>query len=188
MRGVSKAHADRNERDFYATPDRLAYEIVARIDPLCLPVPSRVLDPCAGAGVFQNAAILRWPGATVDAVDLSPGPGIVQADFLRYENAEPYDLIVGNPPYLLAEEFVRHALTLVREGGRVAYLLRVSFIGGQRRAVLYGEHPLRMLFPIIPRPGFTPDGKTDASEYALFVWERGFNGVGEIRPAIRWQR
>jgi hypothetical protein len=93
------------------------------------------------------------------------------------------DLIIGNPPYMLAEEHV----TLARKTGAwVAFLLRLSFLGSQARAKTVWASPgLRWLIPISRRPSFTGGG-SDASEYAVFVWGRGFTGNAVVLPHLQW--
>jgi hypothetical protein len=191
MRGVLKPREERIAQDAYFTPAPLADAICERLADL-LPPQACVWDPCCGELAFVNAALETWPSApSVVGTDLSAGadfltgpPGLIGAT-----------LIVSNPPYLLAEPFVHRALALVREpegclaGGHVAFLLRLSFLGGQGRAErIYSRRNLRWLIPITPRPSFTPDGKTDASEYAVFVWQRGFAGNAELLAPLRWNR
>lgn len=189
MRGVLKPRAERLERDAYFTPPALANEICAMLDVL-LPPQRCVWDPCCGELAFVNAALEMWPSApSVVGTD-------IENDFLKPVPAlTGATLIVTNPPYLLAERFVHRALELVTPpvgccvGGHVAFLLRLSFLGGQGRAdSIWSKRNLRWLAPITPRPSFTPDGKTDAAEYALFVWQRGYHGNAEILAPLRWSR
>jgi hypothetical protein len=185
VRGVLKAREDRIANDAYFTPQPLADEICRRLAAV-LPAQLAIWDPCCGDCAFVDAAMEAWGTSwPVYGTDLSSNP---PRNFLHDDPPGACSLIVSNPPFLLAEQFVRRALPLVREGGHVAFLLRLSFLAGQRRAAMYEEHPLRYLIPIIPRPSFTPDGKTDASEYAVFVWQRGCGGPTEILAPLRWQR
>lgn len=185
MRGVLKPREERIANDAYFTPQPLADEICRRLADVFeeerATSTSRIWDPCCGGGAFSVAAKKAWPSATVLATDYS-------VNFLVGVSSPGQDLIVSNPPYLLAERFVYRALDFVPCLGRVVFLLRLSFLAGQRRLALYEQHPLRYLVPITPRPSFTPDGKTDASEYGVFVWERGYTGLPEILPHIRWKR
>ena len=43
--------------------------------------------------------------------------------------------IITNPPYKYAKEFVEKSLELIREGGKVAMLLKLTFLEGQKRQV-----------------------------------------------------
>lgn len=179
MRGVLKPREDRIANDAYFTPETLADEICRRLKPItggC----DRILEPNAGSGAFIAAACRTWPSAAVHGEDIEG----------EYETLKPwdgeFDLILGNPPFNLAEQQVRASILRLRSVGHLAFILRLSFLAGQRRLALYEKHPLRYLIPITPRPSFTPDGKTDASEYGVFVWERGYTGHAEILPHLRW--
>lgn len=182
MRGVLKPAAERIANDAYFTPRGLAAAICQRLHDDLQFVPSDVLEPNAGGGAFVDAARTEWPSAHVHGEDVAgewPQPGSISRAF---------ELAIGNPPFSIAEEQVRSTAARLCDGGYLAFILRLSFLGGQKRAALYEAHPLRYLIPITPRPSFTPDGKTDASEYAVFVWQRGYADHAEILPHLRWQR
>ncbi len=190
MKGVLKPREERIANDRYFTPEPLAEEICRRLARV-LPEQEAIWDPCAGGGAFIEAAYQAW--APTPRLVQFAGTDLPEHDFLRdrpkRSGRDGWSLIVSNPPYLLAEPFVHNALALVREGGHVAFLLRLSFLCGQRRyGTLWAHGAFRYLIPITPRPSFTPDGKTDASEYAVFVWQRGYSGTAEILPHLRWNR
>jgi hypothetical protein len=190
VRGVLKLRSERIGNDAYLTPPALALAICARLRDLGIHHPGRVLEPGAGAGAFMRATAETWPDASVTGYDLEPKlPGIIRADFLKGTQGHAFALILGNPPYLFAEDFVHVGLDRATHFGFVAFLLRLSFLGGQGRAdSLWNARNLRWLAPITPRPSFTPDGKTDAAEYALFVWQRGYVGNAELLAPLRWSR
>jgi hypothetical protein len=180
--------------------------------------PQRILEPSCGSGAFLRAARYLWRHAEIVGVDSQPGCVIdapkhaegarqihhdfaaaaadvparfVLADFLTLapKQIARADLVLGNPPYTLAEEFVRYALTHLHPGASVAFLLRLSFLGSQERLLgLHREFPIRWLLPIAGRPSFTPDGRTDSSEYAVFVWTKDWIDHGTITEAIEWKR
>lgn len=196
MRGVAVAHDQRIANDAYLTPPGLALAICRRLEPL-MPRQTWVWDPCCGEGAFVDAAAEAWHGEYLrsgggcdpEGLQFSGNDIAKGFDFLTRDPASTPSLIVTNPPYLIAEGFFHRSIGIVREGGHVAFLLRLSFLGGQRRAeTIWSKRNLRWLAPITPRPSFTPDGKTDAAEYALFVWERGFTGNAEILAPLRWER
>lgn len=88
------------------------------------------------------------------------------------EYKDPFDVLITNPPYSLAQEFVEHAWEIASPGAKLILLLRVNFFGGQKRSKW-----LKNFMPIechvTPRrPKFTGKG-TDSTEYARFVWQKG---------------
>ncbi len=134
----------------------------------------RILDPGCGTGAILRAMGAAFPEneivglekdqARFDAASASTDLPVMRGDFFLH--AEKYDLIISNPPYSHALEFVQHALTLAP---LVCMLLRLPWLASQRRAAWHRENPAHV--NVLPkRPSFTADGKTDATEYAWFIW------------------
>jgi hypothetical protein len=94
------------------------------------------------------------------------------------------DHIVTNPPYSLAREFVDHALKVTH--GKVAMLLKLNFLEGQKRAKWFPTTPLRNVHVFSRRVSFArgdgEDGGAGLLAYAWFVWERNYKG----KPTIDW--
>lgn len=184
----------RAEFDHYPTDEST---VLSCLDELSgyMPDPKYILDAGAGSGVWGRVAREIWPCSGIIGVEVRPSTvipgydGWINADFLD-ENAirpfgKPGSLVMGNPPYCQAEEFVRRGLGLSQPGGRVAFLLRLGFLEGQARGNgLFREHPPAYVWICSRRPSFTGDGKTDATAYAFFVWEKGWHGS----PTIDWLR
>jgi hypothetical protein len=92
---------------------------------------------------------------------------------------------MGNPPYSHAEAFIRKHMTLLDAGGHCVQLLRLAFLEGQRRRRgLWKEFPAKTIYVLGKRPSFTGDGRTDATAYAIFLWERGWQGAPELRYGL----
>jgi methylase of polypeptide subunit release factors len=91
-------------------------------------------------------------------------------DFLKIapSNLGTFDLVIGNPPYNKAQDFAEHALSFVKEDGTIAMLLRLNFLGSQKREAFLREH-FPNVYVLSHRPSFT-NGGTDATEYAWFTW------------------
>lgn len=83
--------------------------------------PKHMLDLCTGSGCIAIAMALAFPGAQVDAVDISEEALAVadqniqeydlgnfvfpiQSDLFNSVRGQKYDLIVSNPPYVDAED------------------------------------------------------------------------------------
>jgi hypothetical protein len=95
------------------------------------------------------------------------------------ETGQRFDLILANPPFKLAMEFLERALAEVEFGGEVAFLLRLCFLASMKRAAFHRSHPCDIY--ILPkRPSFTPDGRTDSADYAWFVYGPGHAGAWSI--------
>ena len=79
-----------------------------------------VLDLCTGSGCLAIMAAFSFPGADIDAVDVSPGAlevarrnvddyelgdhvTLIQSDLFARLEGRTYDLILTNPPYVAAD-------------------------------------------------------------------------------------
>lgn len=190
MRGTTAIAQPRRPLDKYTTPDALALACCRVLDEVGLR-PESVIDAGCGGGAFLRAIKATWPRALLTGVDVSPecdGPGdVYAADFIHGRFGSGNQAVISNPPYDRAEAFVRRAIELVRPGGYVAFLLRLSFLASQERIGLYRKHPVGFLWPIAGRPSFTGDGKTDGAEYGLVVWTKLGRGPGQIRSPITWK-
>lgn len=194
---TSKPLAKRHVHDFYATPrdfcDRALNLIELRdFYPNAgahAPAP-HILDPGCGAGVWGQAALARWSSAVVDGVeirDIETPPGyryIYRGNFLLMDHGLEYDLVIGNPPYFYAEPFVRVGLANTRQDGLLLYLLPLRFLEGKRRAKgLFRDFPPREVW-VAGRVPFLGTKKTDATAYAMFLWQKGWTGT----PSLKWMK
>jgi hypothetical protein len=166
--------------DIYETPEVATLALLA-VEPL----PPTILEPACGRGAISK--VLRSAGHTIienDIVDYGLGQDSVQ-DFLNFKPAQAgvIDAIVTNPPYRLAQDFVRHALTL---SPRVFMLLRLTFFESERRkdvldgAGLIRVHVFRNRLPMMHRDGWTGNRVSNPTAYAWYVWQRGYRGKPEI--------
>jgi hypothetical protein len=191
---LSEFRRQRHTGDFYATPQSLADAICRSVARSVIARPESIIEPSAGSGAFVRAAHAVFPGARITAVDVEPACEIFcrmagASEFNCVDWVSPgvvggFELCIGNPPYDAAETHLERALLRAHT---VAFLLRLSFLGSQgrhQRGVFKG---LRFVQPIIGRPSFTSDGRTDSSEYALFVWRNGYTDRAELLPGLEWK-
>jgi hypothetical protein len=173
--------ARRNDRDVYLTPAWLTRAILPHLAPLITRgtmtrSPSwtpRIFEPAAGDGGMARTIRETWPDADVDLADIEPIRGVVPfGDFLLTEPRPDYDLVITNPPFSLALEFCQRALLWRRTPGSVvAMLLRLGFLGAQKRGAWLRENtPSVYVTP--RRPSFTGGGN-DSADYAWMVWGPG---------------
>jgi len=110
------------------------------------------------------------------------------AEGIRFNNYSHPRLIITNPPYKLAQEFIERALQVTSPiGGEVAMLLRLNFLGSQKRGAWLVNH-VPDLYVLSERPSFNGNGKTDATEYAWFCWGPKRSGRIHILPPALYGR
>lgn len=90
-------------------------------------------------------------------------------DFLNEKlNIEP-SVIITNPPFSIAKEFIVKCRTDY-PNAKVIMLLRLAFLESKRRKEFWDEHPVNHLYVLSERPRFI-NNKSDATAYAWFVWD-----------------
>ena len=106
-------------------------------------------------------------------------------DFLQQRSTpEGVATILTNPPFKFADEFARHALTLVP---RVIMLLRVLFLEGQGRGDILEGGRLARVYVFrnrvqIHRDGWEGNREGNPMALAWYVWARQHRGD----PDLRW--
>jgi len=192
-----KSERPRREYDFYETPAELVDASINRLwlDEQIIPI-YNYLDPGCGNGIWGNILCYHVPDANIIGIDINlPDKDIMgydtaydilyDRDYLEYDVYNEYDLIAGNPPYSLAEEFVRKSFELLRKGGYIFFLLRLAFLESKKRHFgLFSEFPPKRVYVLSRRPSFfSSNGKTkttDALSYAMFLWQEGWKGKTEL--------
>jgi hypothetical protein len=153
----------RNKYDFYPTPS-WCYESLD----INWSAFETGLEPAKGDGRILN--FMESKGILCDWAELQEG-----RDYLDLEYG-PVDLILTNPPFSLALEFIQKALT---EADTVIMLLRLNFLGSQKRKAFWVDNTPTALHILSKRPSFTGTG-TDSTEYAWFVWDKTLRTEGGI--------
>ncbi len=118
------------------------------------------------------AIIKEKLGIEVDTFDIREDSlAAIKGDYLT--NTMPgYDVIITNPPFYLALEIIKKALSEVNDNGYIVMLLRLNFFGSNARFDFFKEHLPTWCFVHHRRFSFTDDGKTDSIEYMHAVWEK----------------
>jgi hypothetical protein len=172
------AIADRKD-DLYETP-REAVLALLRVERL----PYCIWEPCAGRGAIWR--VLAENGHAVACADLVAYPGADEGietprDFLM-EYAKPpiisdrggIGAIVTNPPFKIADDFIRHGLSFKLP---VIVLLRLMFIEGAARSDLIDRHLVRVWagierLPQMHREGWEgPKQKAGTAPFAWFIFD-----------------
>ena len=161
--------AVRSENDYYPTPDALAKHMASLLTRATASVdfkPSQVCEPCRG----EAQAIFKYLPEGCQWAELTEGKDYLNTKF------EGVKYIVTNPPFNIAMDFVQKGLQEVGKDGTAIYLLRLNWLGSQKRHQFLKDNPPTHLFVLSPRPSFTGKG-TDSTEYALICWDYGGNLV-----------
>ena len=158
-----------------------------------------IWEPAARNGNLSN--YLRQHGYNVIASDLkyrgcTDGSIVDGLDFLttypynKFKGAAAHlYVILTNPPYSLATEFIEHALEILPEGGLYIALMNITYLAGQKRYQrVYSKGSLREIYVFSKRiecwkNGERPKDKCGSiANYAWYVFEKGYKG----QPTLYW--
>lgn len=149
-RSVVPDAANRDPLDFYPTPPG-ATRALLRVEAFDGPI----WEPAAGTLDMVN--VLRAAGHEVLASDIvARGFGVTPMDFLLASqmlvNERQVRHLVTNPPFRLAEDFVRHARAVVP--GKVCLLVRLAWLEGLARRKLFADCGLSRVWVFSDRAPF----------------------------------
>ena len=167
----------RPEHDFYRTPPEATEALLAVED-----FEGVVWEPAAGDGAICHVLAAR--GHQIIATDLiDRGYGEAPHDFLTSHYRA--DNIITNPPFKLAESFVR--LSLERTTGKVAMLCKLQFLEGAKRKLMFETTPLKKVWVFSKRITMARNGEYEKYSssmicFAWYVWDHKYQGD----PTIGW--
>lgn len=175
---TKKPIVQREAHDYYAT-DPKALELLLDVETFS----PYIWEPACGGGHLSET--LKSHGYNVRSSDIIDRgyPDTEILDFLKADRSDCDWLrdIITNPPYKYAQEFVEKSLELSDTGGKVAMFLKLTFLEGQKRKLLFESQPPKTVYVSSSRLkcGYGGDMgryKGSAVAYAWYVWEKGYSG------------
>ena len=176
----------RVEDDFYATPLSATKAIFERE-----PMDGLIWEPACGDGAISKFLIEQ--GKTVISSDLvDRGYGIAPIDFLTIDPTEKefnHDVIITNPPFSLAQQFIEKALSF--DNTKVIMFCKIQLLEGKARKEMFLNSPLKCVYVFSERQNplrngqeYDENGKKWSSTmcFAWFVWDKTHRG----KPTIEW--
>jgi hypothetical protein len=174
---------ERELNDFYATEPR-AIELLLDMEVFY----GDIWEPACGEGHLSKVLEKRcYSVKSTDLVDR--GYGTTGQDFLSIDNVFFDGNIITNPPYRYATEFVEKALSIIPDGKKVAFFLKVQFMEGKGRKHIFVNTPPRRIYVSSSRLNCAKNGDFtglrtsggSAVAYAWYVWEKGYKGTTELK-------
>ena len=174
--------AERSKNDYYRTPSWCVDQLISRVIFPDLPV----IDAGCGDGAIGLGLTNAGWEQQIFGLDIDDKMVTEASMTGAYEDLAVGSYLDGccpwhgcnvimNPPYNHAQEFIEASLGIAGRKGNVAALLRLNFLGSQKRLAFWKKNPSDV-YVLSKRPSFT-GGPTDSCDYAWFVW-----------PAWRYQR
>lgn len=153
--------SERLENDYYPTP---IYSLQPMIDRVDFSRVKTFLEPCSGDGRILNAIPDNIEKCSCEIMD--------NKNYFDHQ-FDDVDLIITNPPFSLAMEFLKKSLS---EAKTVCYLQRLNWLGSKQRKEFWNRNPPNKIFVLSKRPQFKRELNlgvgSDSAEYAWFIWDR----------------
>ena len=168
---------DREENDFYPTPDNATQSLLDRQK-----FDGNIWECACGNGAMSKLMIKE--GYDVYSSDLiDRGYGETGIDFLQ--STKQVDNIVTNPPFNLATEFTTHAFTLAKK--KVVMLSKISYLEGiKRREQIFNKKKLEKVLIFSRRVPFKKESSNKLAgglmAFGWFIYDVNYNGL----PTIDW--
>lgn len=138
-------------------------------------------EPAANRGHMVKPLLEYF--STVDASDIHDyGAGFPVRDYL-FGPCEPVDWTITNPPFRLAEQFIKKALTESRCG--IAVIVRSAFLESVGRyehlpAVRPPSHVLQFTERVVMHKGKLSAKGSTATAYCWIVWRKDHAGTTQF--------
>jgi hypothetical protein len=149
-----------------------------------------IWDPACGIGrIVESARSAGFQSIGTDLVSRGPICSRI-SDFLCREYTPEFSNIVTNPPFRLAEEFIREAIEILPSKGKLAAILPLVWLSGfSSKRDWLPRSPLKTVYPLSPRPSMPPGKVIEAGirpgngtkDFAWLVWQRDFEGLASVK-------
>ena len=167
----------RKKSDFYETPYSITRHL---LDCEFFDTSLTVCEPACGEGAIVNILKEKWDENKITSYDI---------DKNFFNDTQQYDYIITNPPFSIAQEFVKQAKKLAKV--KFAFLLPLSYLHGKKRYdKIYTDKNYGLekvyVFTRYPMLGdkLREDGKyrTGMMVYAWYIFTNGYSN----NPTIHW--
>lgn len=174
---TSHSEQERQKFDYYATEPK-ALELLLKLETFS----GNIWECCCGEGHLSG--VLEKNGYSVRNTDLIDRgyKGTKVLDFLAIDNIELWGGdIITNPPYRYANDFILKALSLIKDGNKLAMFLPIRYLEGKARGIIFRNFPPKIIYVSSSRLSCAKNGDFNncghvAIIYAWFIWEKGYSG------------
>lgn len=180
----------REENDFYATNPETLKMFLYEFWKDNTFEGNEILEPACGQGHISKTLKELLPNFNITSTDLiDRGYGVSGVDFLTYDYKKMFDVVITNPPFSLAKEFIEKGLKISNK--HVIMLCKIQLLEGTKRKEMFLNTPLKYVYVHTTRQAtwkegkpLDPNGKKWATTMCLawFVWDKDYKG----EPIIRW--
>lgn len=171
---------NRQKDDFYATDPKATKMVLKELEKIYDISLWDVWEPAVGMGHISNTLKAENINVVKESDLVDRGIGATIEDFLNATSMGNANVIFTNPPYKIAEDFLKHFLKISDDGDLYIFLGRIQFLEGKARRKIFDTDPPKYVFVHSERINCWKDGKevkeSSAMCYAWYVFEKGYKG------------
>lgn len=168
---------NRQQNDFYSTPKNVTQALLNVWKP-----PAKLVWECA-CGIGEMSEVLKGNELEVISTDLiDRGYGEGNINFLQ-QTEKRADVIITNPPFDLAEFFIRRALENMQVKA-LALVLKSTYWHAASRHWIFQRFEPKFIMPLLWRPDFMGLGRP-TMEIQWCVWDNSITGRPQYIPLKR---
>lgn len=173
---------DTHIADYYVTPVKDIEIFLGELDKtITIDMDKCTLDPCAGGDDNNSMSYptalhnyYKIPIENIKTIDIREDSlADEKCDYLETTLDYKSHVIITNPPFNRALEFIQKALNDVEDSGYVIMLLRLNFLETKTRKEFFDRYMPKWIFVHHKRLSFISGGGTDSVAYAHYVWQKG---------------
>jgi len=188
MLGVN-SKAIRQKENYYATdPQAVSIFLDKMVEDEVILNNSLWEVSCGGGHI---SSVLENRGYSVKSSDIVDR-GFKGTEIINFLTIKPKDInwngdIITNPPFKFAENFVRQAFNILKDGNKLFLFLKIQFLESKARKSLFNKYPLKYIYVYSERQRTAKNGDFDKYIngntlcFAWFIWEKGFKGDTILR-------
>lgn len=146
-------------------------------------------EPACGSGNISKVLETHGYGHPVISTDLHDrGYGTPGVDFLQSKPSDGVKVIITNPPYSLADEFVKHAMEILPYDGVYLALQNINYLAGKGRyRDIYANGFLKHIWVYSGRINCYKNGiETGHSSPVNYAWFEYTPKPTICNPEIHW--
>ena len=180
----------REDNDFYATDPQTTKLFLYEFWKDNSFEGNEILECACGQGHISKTLEELLPNFNITSTDLiDRGYGQGGIDFLTHDYKKTFDVVITNPPFSLAKEFIEKGLEVSDK--YVIMLCKIQLLEGVKRKEMFEKTPLKYIYVHTTRQAtwkagqpLDPNGKKWATTMCLawFVWDKSYKGL----PMVKW--
>lgn len=176
-------HSDkeRHKDDYYATDPRAVKDLIAMLNKHNIEIPKEIVETSVGGG--HIAKEFEKIGCNVTGYDIVDRgyPNTIIRDYLTVDKLPDGCMVIENPPFKRNIEFIKHSLSLIKNGQYICTFQKIQFLESQERKLFFEENPPKYVFVFSKRVktyinGDMSDKQSSAMCFCWFVFEKGYHG------------